>query len=375
MATGSSGLAARLKAGVSPALETYVWSRVVIWGAAALSAAWFETHRHVAYGTSLWVRWDSGWYLSIARHGYASDPTNAPAFFPLYPGLIRILGEALGGRYALAGLLISLVSCAIAFELLWRLARSRLGAEGASRAVLYLAIFPTALFLQAVYTESLYLMLVLAAFTFAERGRWPLAAISCGLALLTRSSGVAVLAGLAVLAWPDRRRLAWLAVVPAMFAAFPILLQLQVHHPFSFLSASAEWDRHFSPAGPFGGVWDAFARLGDHPEGATVHHALAVNIEDLLFLALFLALLPLVWRRFGAVYGVFATVSLLLPLSTPVRDYPLLSLPRFGLVVFPFFLALATLGKSPRAHGAIVAVSALLLGVAVVQWVTFQWVS
>ena len=40
--------------------------------------------------------------------------------------------------------------------------------------------------------------------------------------MLTRSIGLAVVAGLAVIAWPSVRRLAWLAIAPAMFAAFPI---------------------------------------------------------------------------------------------------------------------------------------------------------
>jgi hypothetical protein len=53
----------------------------------------------------------------------------------------------------------------------------------------------------------------------------------------------------------------------------------------------------------------------------------------------------------------------------------LLSLPRFGLTIFPLFLALASLGGRPRAHTAIVAVSSLLLGVSVVQWALWQWVA
>ena len=96
--------------------------------------------------------------MKIAHHGYASDAA-APAFFPLYPGLVAVLGRALGGHYVLAGLLVALAACWVAFELLWRLAIVRLGEQGAFRSVLYLAVFPAALFLQAVYSESLYLAL------------------------------------------------------------------------------------------------------------------------------------------------------------------------------------------------------------------------
>src|SRR5207237_1380401 len=73
-----------------------------------------------------------------------------------------------------------------AFLLLYHLAEDRLGADGAQRTVLYLAIFPMALFLQAVYSESLYLLLVLAAFLLAERARFAGAGVAAGLAILTR---------------------------------------------------------------------------------------------------------------------------------------------------------------------------------------------
>jgi len=51
------------------------------------------------------------------------------------------------------------------------------------------------------------------------------------------------------------------------------------------------------------------------------------------------------------------------------------AMPRFGLAVFPLFLALAVIGGRPRVHTAIVGVSAVLLGVAVTQWALWEWVS
>ena len=103
--------------------------------------------------------------------------------------------------------------------------------------------------------------------------------------------------------------------------------------------------------------------------------AATLNLENLAFLFLFVALTVIAWRRFGAPYGLFATLSLAIPLSVPSERWPLLSLPRFGLTIFPFFLALGALGGRPRVHTVVVAVSALLLGVAVVQWALWQWVA
>jgi hypothetical protein len=101
----------------------------------------------------------------------------------------------------------------------------------------------------------------------------------------------------------------------------------------------------------------------------------ALNLVNLLYLVLFVALAVVAWRRLGPAYGLFAAGSLAVPLSVPADKWPLLSISRFGLVVFPLFLALAVLGGRPRVHTAILGISSLFLGIAVVQWALWQWVA
>lgn len=403
-----AGRELRVERGRDPAPELFLWSRAAIWAAVVfaflafgplgrpLASRWDDptvTH-DLGFATDVWARWDSVWFLRIAEHGYGVA-AKAPAFYPLYPGLVGALGRVLAGHYLLAGILVSLAASLGAFLLLYRLAECRLGADGGRRAVLYLAVFPMALFLQAVYSESVYLFLVLAAFALAERGRFLEAGVVAGLALLARPTAVALLAGLALLAWRTRRRwpaLAGLALAPALFVLYPLWLWRDVGDPWAFTRAEGAWRRHLSPAGPFGGIWDglraAFAGVEQLVSGSHTRvywtavrdtdplRVATVNLENLAFLVFFVVLTVVAWRRFGAPYGLFAALSLTIPLSVPSSRWPLLSLPRFGLVVFPFFLALASLGGGrPRAHAAIVGVSSLLLGVAVVQWALWQWVS
>ena len=404
----SARRAAPIASTTNPALGIFLWSRVAIWAVAAFSLLVLAGSRNPRAGiwdrpklthdlgflTDVWARWDSVFFLRIAEHGYHAAGASASAFYPLYPALVGVGGRALGGHYVLAGIVVSLLTCLGAFVLLYRLAENRLGTEAARRAVLYLAVFPTALFLQAVYSESLYLLLVLAAFVLAERRRFLEAGTIAGLALLTRPAGIALLPALALLAWrsPRRRRaLASLAPAPLLFGVYPLLLWLQTGHPWGFASSQGIWHRHPSYAGPLGGIWDGlragFAGVEQLVSGSHTHRywhtvqdvdpmrVAAFNLETLAFLVLFLVLTVVAWRRLGAAYGLFAAVSLAIPLSVPSERWPLLSIPRFGLVVFPFFLALATLGRRPRVHTAIVAVSSILLGVAVTRWALWQWVS
>lgn len=362
---------------------------------APLAELWDSPWVHdVGWLVDVWARWDSAWFVRIAEDGYGTDARQAPAFFPLFPALVAVLGRALGGHYVLAGVVVSMAAAAAAFALLFRLAEERLGAEGARRTILYVAVFPVSLFLGAVYSESLFLLLSVGAFLLAQRGRWLAAGGAAGLALLTRPFGLALLPALAVLAWrsPGRRRaLAGLAVAPALFAAYPLVLWRQVGDPWAFLDAQDRWNRRLTWLGPLQGAWDGaraawagLRQLVAGPDGriywpiadAEPLHAAAVNVSAFVYLVLFAALAVVAWRRFGAPYGVFAVAGLLLPLSVPSERWPLLSLPRFGLVVFPLFLALATLTAGrPRLHTGVVAVGAILLGVAVAQWATWQWVA
>jgi hypothetical protein len=398
----------RLPRAWNPAPEIFLWTRAAIWAAALFSLFVFVPNRHPRAGvwddpslthdlgafTDVWARWDSVWFLRIAEHGYDSASGAAAAFYPLYPAAVSLLGRALFGHYVLAGILVSLAAAFGAFLLLHRVAEERLGADGARRAVLYLAVFPFAFFLQAVYSESLYLLLTLAAFVLAERRRFLAAGAVTGLALLTRPTAAALLPALALLAWRERERL-WallsLAVAPLLFAAYPLYLWSAEGDPWAFLHAQRLWSRHLSPAGPLGGIWDGlragWAGVEQLASGSHTHvywtpvrdsdpiRVATLNLEMLAFLVLFVVLTVIAWRRFGAPYGLFAAISLAIPLSVPSERWPLLSMPRFGLTIFPLFLALAAIGGRPRAHTAIVAVSSLLLGVSVAQWALWQWVA
>jgi len=374
---------------VRAVLPVFLWSRAAIWAVALLALGLFVPNRHpnaerwdserlheLGAGIDVWARWDSDWYLRIAEGGYDGAPSSTPAFFPLYPAVVALVGRLLLGHYVLAGVLVSLAACLAAFALLHRLALPRLGPDGARRTVLYLALFPAALFLQAVYSESLYLALALAAFLLAERSRWLGAGAAAGLALLTRPAGLALVAALLVFAWAaeDRRRaVAAPALALGLGALYPLGLALWLGEPLAFVRAQEGiWERQLSPLGPLGGLSEGAAALF-REDGA---RALALNLQQLAFALLFLGLAVVAWRAFGPAYGVFAATSLAIPLSVPSERWPLLSMPRFGLVVFPLFLALAVVAQRRRGvHEAVVAVSSLLLGLFVVQWALWQWVA
>src|SRR5262249_59786109 len=97
------------------------------------------------------LRWDAGWYLSIARVGYMWTPRDVGrpqniAFFPAFPMAMRLVGRLFGSSgvaYLYGGLAISHIAFLWALLLLYQLARDDLGdAAAASGPVLPLARSP-----------------------------------------------------------------------------------------------------------------------------------------------------------------------------------------------------------------------------------------
>jgi len=137
---------------------------------------------------NVWFRWDTVWYLKIAAFGYSSQDGTL-AFMPLYPWLVRGLG-ALTGNYLLAALVISNLACLAALILFYEVALGEVrNNDIALWGTFLLASFPTAFFLFAAYTDSLFLALVLSAWLFARRANWLAAGLLAALATLCRLQG------------------------------------------------------------------------------------------------------------------------------------------------------------------------------------------
>jgi hypothetical protein len=349
--------------------------------------------RDLGWVTDLWARWDSVAYLAVAEHGY-DDPLNkaSAAFYPLYSLLVGIVGRALFGHYVLAALLVSLAASVAAACLLYELARMHLGHSVALRAIVFLGVFPYVLFLQAIYSEALFLSLALAAFVAAERQKMTLAAVLAGCCLLTRPTGIAVFAALLVFAWRGRDRVAGLLrlmIAPAMFTLYPLLLWHQLREPLGFLHAQRLWGRSVSPEGPLAGLWQGgraawfgarqlISGTFEHPLGTSIDpdRIALMNLEIFFYVIVFTVLSVIAWRRLSAPYGLYAFGCLALALSAPssTYPYPLLSFPRFAVVIFPAFIALAVVARRPSLVAGIVGMSTLLLGVNLVRWAAWQFI-
>jgi len=365
---------------------------VAIWGVSARSHDFDPaglTSPFGSFGDALAApaaRWDSVWYLGIAGDGYGAP--GRPAFFPLYPLLMRAGGWVLGSRLV-AGALISMVCLVIALAVLHELTRLELGAGAARWTMIALALSPVSFFLSAVYSESLFLALSGGALLSARRGRWWGAGVLAGLAAATRSAGVVLLVPLVLFAWPRWRDMRPLALVPVGLGCFMAAMVIAGHGALSPFHVQDVWFRHW--AGPFGGLRDAGVAAWD---GA--RQLLSGQREHVYFTAaggdpFYVARMNLMLFGFfvaGAVavvgaartlplaYPAYALAALALPLSYPVGPQPLMSIQRFELVLVPLWMWWgAWLSRHPRARRVALAASAGLLVAFSAMFATWHWVA
>ncbi len=81
-------------------------------------------------------------------------------------------------------------------------------------------------------------------------------------------------------------------------------------------------------------------------------------------------------RRLPLAYGAYVIAALALPLSYPVSSQPLMSLPRFLVVLFPLGIWLAAwLTEHPRVQRPALALSAVLMVFFLAQFATWHWVA
>ena len=140
---------------------------------------------------SHFATWDGAHYLLLSERGYAKGMASC-AFYPLYPLLIRAAAPLFGGHHLIAGLALSNLFSLAAWVLFYWLARRRWGKRVAFWALVFLIAFPGSLFFQFVYTESLFLFLLMGLWWALEERRYGWAALCAGLLPLCRGVGAFV---------------------------------------------------------------------------------------------------------------------------------------------------------------------------------------
>ncbi len=326
----------------------------------------------------MWRRFDAGFYVDIAEHGYWPASTLHTAsdwiFLPLYPMLIYPFGHLFGGSDAafdIAGILVSNAAAVVAAVYLYLLVRRDFSSQIASRTVIYLAIFPTSFYLSAIYPESVFLACTVACIYYARQHRWWLAGICGALASLARIQGLVLVVPIAWEYWqflsdrysplPDMSKLmlrekasAWLnsrfqglllaaqelrnwftllaiALIPMGLVPFLIYSQIKTGDFLATIhNHQVGWGRFFAYP------WRLLAYAFRHPQPPD---PLDWNfwLLNIIMIIVFLGFTAWSFRRLPIIYALYTLVMVLMPLTTASIN----SISRYYLIVFPAMILLA----------------------------------
>jgi hypothetical protein len=332
-----------------------------------------------------WWHWDVLAYAGIAQHGYVN--LQDTVFFPLWPLLLHGVATPFGSSpmsYYITGLLLANGLFYLALVVFYLLLSHDFDQAVARNALFYLAFAPYALYFFAGYSESLFLLLCLAAFFFLQHERYWLAGMSGFLAALTRSQGVLLVVPFLVVLvqrfWSQRQQMTWrdilraflpLILIPLGVGAYMLYLWIAKGNPLAFSTEEALfWHRHLTfPVVSLVIAFQTFFRA----EVLDLH---LLNTLDVGFTLLPLALLALGWRRLPLSYSLFALAMLLFDLSYPEGvTEPLTAAPRYLMVIFPVFVLLGIWGKRPRLDRLMLALFLPLFAINIVLFIIHYWVA
>ena len=155
-------------------------------------------------GLPSWIwgfgNFDGVHYLRIAQNGYNSQYTQV--FFPFYPLIVHLATTLLPKNHHLntnifvdpilfwTALILSNLFFILALFLLYKLLKIDFASKKAFSCLLLLLTFPTSFYFGSIYTESLFLLLVVAAFYYIRKGNFLMAGIFALGASATRIFGL-----------------------------------------------------------------------------------------------------------------------------------------------------------------------------------------
>lgn len=319
-----------------------------------------------------WYRWDAEWFLKIAREGYTVADGRS-AYYPLYPALIRVVGDLLGRNDMLAGLLISNLALWAALILLYAITRRHFSQAVARTTVVALALYPFYVFNTIYYADSLLLLFSLATFYALENEHWGWVSVFASLAVLSKLPGLVLLAPILWEFLAQRRRvfskdvLALLAV-PMTIGAWTVALRFigsevslaDFSSPLSILTPvlTPSFQQTFDQWLVW--PWDGLI-LGIKAIPALWGKVMSLKaMLDICFVIVFTLAIPFTLRLPRFSYFLYSLGLYAMNLTLVMPSFPLADFPRRMMVAFPVFVVLGLAMRNRWVNMLVVAVGVFL---------------
>lgn len=285
---------------------------------------------------------DAAIYPNIAENGYGT-PNSLFAFAPLYPIIIKAFALIFFGNYSLAALVVSNICFIISILLLYKLLLNFLDKKTSMYSVLALVVFPTSHYNSIGYTEPLFLMITLISMTEYKDKNYLTSALFCGLAILTRITGIALLAGFGLdmlinfLIKKDfsiksirsllKLGLSFLAVTMSIYGLWIMFMWTRTGDGLYFLQAQKNWGRTEPNFFIIPFVIELFIRVFKYP---SLRSALEFLIPTIM-----LIFTIRVYKKVPVYFWFYSIMVIIMPLTTG-STFSLTRLPMLALASYVF---------------------------------------
>lgn len=315
------------------------------------------------------IRWDAHWYTYIADYGYNGQ---AIVFFPAIVILTKFLTLFLDVNSAAAGFIVCNLFALLSFWAMAAVFHIDMPEHKTRQALLAYAVMPTSFFLNSVYTEPLFITFSLVCVYFARQKKWHLAGIGAALATLTRNIGIILALFLLLEYWQSAnkpRSLLFFLYAPAALLGFMIYNLFLTGDPIAFVHTQHLWGREF------GLPWPNFYNnilLILHTLPQTEPGILLDTLMVLLALAALLVLTFIPSAKIRTSYLIIGWLWLFIPLFSTSPAFPLYSLARFVLVIFPVYFFWPQISQTY--FTAYITISSILLVLCAALFMNWYWI-
>lgn len=307
-----------------------------------------EFRKDFPYYIWIWGNFDGYHYMSIAKYGYTifQHP-----FFPLYPILISLF-KLIGLHRIIGGQIISNLSLVFGLMVSYKLLsidkkRSSFLLFGA-----VLILFPTSFYYGAVYNDALFFLLATTCLYFARKRNFILASIVGAFATLARLNGLVLVFPIifeylisqgqnSLQTWSikelkknmiSKKEIYFVGLIPLVFLAYLWFTDINYGSWHKVFSAMSLWDQE-KVTFPLQVFWRYIKIVGLLQFNNFIYQVALLELSSVL---LYIGMMIYSFKRIRLSYWLFFAFSILIPSLTGTFQ----GMPRYGLHLYPFFLAL-----------------------------------
>lgn len=305
-----------------------------------------------------WLNFDGRNYFEIAVNWYRpflymkdgkgfADEHHYRVFFPLYPGLIKILSFNSFINPIFIGLLISYASFLASLFLIKKiLTKEKINQNKILKIIICLISFPTGFYFLGFYTESLFLLLSLLVFYYLDKKNYLLSSIFCALATGTRIVGVTLIFPIIYEIYKEyksTKKINWsFLLTPLGLIFYMIYTQIASGNALNIYLKEENWGKTVSLFGPFKIIYESINKIINGLIKLNLNSNYLIEVTEFFTILIFIFIIFYLYKKIKMSYWIFITTNILIILLSG----SLSSVHRYVAILFPIYFFIGEKIKS-----------------------------